>query len=759
MKKLSKFINHLVIVSALCFASCGYVSDKPVENADLYRTDELQTCKIDMAKLAEIFKANQTEQIKCLQDNFVQFTKYVRAKHPGSVSEDELGIFVKKFFAGQSDAIINGISLIFQLNMILLKDESDRISHQNISPLFELLIKANQEAVILTNIIKSMDDPKNQKNFWELRKQFNESTTRFADATVGVIEKAPGFGQKLNIRQFILDMSKKIGDHEIEESDINSFIFIKKMIIGGDQEVITTNELKDIISKMPKMLGLIFDVYYVKGSNFKNDTAEMRFYLMAIRDVYHLIKFDQPNFELLSSEQLVKIAEKFLKNYDVESFKPSIEALKFRFIGGKRDSVSLKDMDTVINIISDLYEKVYFNHLAYNEPGNNKILNQSTPITNFPQKSIPGFEDFSVPRINQLYASFTDTAVTFRYFRNDSGVALYNNDIARNFKGFNEVNIVKWLSWKLLKAYGHVDASGQMQLSINDFSQFLLDSKPLLEELKLWSPKFETFSRNAVLLADLFQSQSNGDMQINIDEATEYLGMLMTAVNVSGKFSDKLSTLCDPGINLDDPIYDKNCYNFNFFKLILGERSPEFYVKNPAYFGTKNLDYAVNFPLLYKYIHSVSKEESQGYLAGVEGFARDNDAPGIPVTRRDSTLILGAMINIESTFIRFDKNSDGVIDYDELSEAFLVYKSSIISLAKLPKNKEPYAKAIFMYMTSKMEIPKIDSWIDQFWFWRYASNIEDPKWRAKNPIEAKRLNIGKLLYYMVNQSKVAVSNK
>lgn len=751
MKKLRSYVNHLVIISALCLASCGYVSDKPVENADVYRIDDLQVCKIDVSKLGEIFTANQTEQIKCLQENFIQFTKYVRAKHPGSVSEDELGIFVKRFFEGQSDAIIKGISLIFQLNMILLKDEADRISHSKISPLFELLIKVNQEAVILTNIIKAMDRPENQKNFWEYRKRFNESTTRFSTSAVGVIDKAPGFGQKLNMRQFIIEMSKKIGDHQVDEETIDSFIYLKKMMVAGDEEIITSDELKEIISRLPKILGLVFDIYYAKGDNFQSQTAEMRFYLMAIRNVYSLIQFKQPDFELVNSTQLVKIAERFLKNYDVESFKPSIEALKVKFIGGKKDSVTLRDADTVLLMIHDFFEKIYFNNLTYNEPDNLKILSKTDVIPSFSQKAIAGYEDFTPARVNQLHSSFADTAVIFRYFRDKTGAALYNKAIERNLKGFNEVNIAKWLSWKLLKAYGHTDAKGKMQISMDEFSKFLLDSKPLLMEFKLWSPNFQTFSRNAVLLADLFQQRSDGDQLINIDEATEYIGMLLTAVDISGKFSGQLTRLCDPGINSDDPVFEKTCYNQNFFTVILGEKAPAELLKNPERIGEKNLDYAIRFPLLYKYLHSISIEEGLAYLEGVEGFARDSNLPGVPVNRRDSTLILGAMLNIETTFIRFDKNLDNKIDYDELSEAFVVYKNSIITLAKLPKERESYAKAIFMYMASKMEIPKIDGWVDQFWFWRYSVNIEDPKWRAKNPIEAKRLNIGKLLYYMVNQ--------
>ena len=351
-----------------------------------------------------------------------------------------------------------------------------------------------------------------------------------------------------------------------------------------------------------------------------------------------------------------------------------------------------------------------------------------------------GYEDFTPERVNQLHSSFADTAVVFRYFRDVSGAASYDKEIRRNKKGFIEVNIAKWLSWKLLKAYGHTDAKGQMQISMDEFAKFLLDSKPLLMELKLWSANFETFSRNAVLLADLFQQQSDGDQNININEATEYIGMLLTAVEVSGKFSSNLSGLCDPGINSDDPVYETSCFNENFYDVILSK-----------------LGYEKSLPLLSRYLRAISKTEGLDYLRGVEGFARDNNAPGVPVNRRDSTLILGAMVNIESTFIRFDKNLDNVIDYNELSEAFVIYKASIITLAGLKGDQEKYAKGVFLYMASKMEVPKTGKWTENLNFATFNSCVQTDWCRNgfMDKIEAKRLNIGKLLYYMVTQASVA----
>lgn len=744
MDILKRLFNHIVIIPVLLITSCGYVSDKPVENADVYKTDELQTCKIDLSKLGEIFKADQKEQIKCLQENFVQFTKYVRSKNPGSVTEAELGIFVKRFFQDQSDSIIKGLSLIFQLNMILLKDEADRISHSSISPLFEILVHVNQEAVVITDIMKQMDNPNNQKDFWALREKFNQSTERFANAAVTLIEKSPGVPKQLNMRDFIIDMNAKIDDSEMNTETINSFIFTKKVLIGGDSEIITTTELKDLIAKLPKILSVVFDIYYSKSENFQVKSDEMKFYLVMMKNLYASVHFNQPDFEIINSDEMVKIASKFLKDYDVQSFKPSIEVLKQRFIGGKKDSLSLKDLDVSLNILHDFTEKIYFNHITYEEPVNNYLLKKPTPIKDkeITLKMLPGYDVFKdKKRLDQLFASFNDTAVNFRYYRDKaSGSALYSTSISRNARGFNEVNISKWLSWKLLKAYGSVDAKGSMQMSMNQFAQFLLDAKPLLEELKLWSPNFQTFSRNAVLLADLFQHQSNGDQLINLNECTEYMGMLLTAVEISSRFNDNLTFLCDPGINSEDPLFEVRCFNENYFDVVLN-----------------NLGYKKSLPRLASYFDNATKKETQEYLKGVEGFARDNNAPGVPVNRRDATLIIGAMINIESTFIRFDKNNDNIIDYDELSEAFFTYRSSIIALAGLKPDQEKYAKGIFLYMASRMEVPKTGGWMDDMKFGAFNTCVQI-SWCRKttlDPVEAKRLNIGKLLYYMVNQASVA----
>ena len=216
--------------------------------------------------------------------------------------------------------------------------------------------------------------------------------------------------------------------------------------------------------------------------------------------------------------------------------------------------------------------------------------------------------------------------------------------------------------------------------------------------------------------------------------------MILSAVQITDKFSDDMASICDTGINGNDPVFETNCYNEHFFDVLQNR-------------------YKSSFPRLTNYTNptTTSKQEINDYLIGVEGFARDNPDPTLPINKRDSVLIVGSLLNIETTFIRFDTNRNNIIDYSELKEAFKVYKSAIISMANLKPSEEGYAESIFYYMVSKMEIPPTGSWMRSAKFFAYHSCVSTAICRKTimSKIEAKRLNIGKLLFYLVDQAAKA----
>lgn len=736
LKYLKKSFLFLVIF--FLASACSYVKDKPPANNNVYKTDELKVCQIDVDKLAEIFKANQEAEIRCLMDNFLQYTRYFKTTNPDTVSENELGNFARKVFKGQTDQVVQGLSVIFQLNTLLLKDEAQKLSKGNITPLFELLVSANREAIIVTDVLKEMGKQDNDKNFFELREKFLSAVQRFSDSTIKIMRTKTGVSQSLKIKDFILDAASKLGRKEISLNMIDSLMSLKQIFVGGDREVITTSELEILLGKLPDLLTLSFDVYYSHHDQFKTESDEAHFYLLDLRKFASLLEYSNTNQKVVTVDQIIKFYQDNVQKDDlvnVGKFKPSILALKKRLIGGDENSFTLLDVKKILELSIDVNERIYFDYVT--SALRKKEMESTKPLRYEDLTAIDSsnYPDLTYTRVDELTKNFNQILVEFKYYRESmNSIPYYGVEVHRSKYGLVEVSLLRWFSQKLHASYGKI-RNGEAQVNLEEFQKFLLEMRPILEELKLWPSKFSSFARNTVLLADLFQSQSNGDGLVNEREATEFAQMILSATEITSRQTEEFKKVCDSGFSPYDPIFEVKCFNENLFDTFLSD----------------NL-YKKDFPFLNAYKTASTPENLVSYVEGLETFARDLNDPQLPMNKRDSILTLGAMINVETTFLRFDTNRDNILDINELKQAFLVYRQSIISLAKLSPNDYGYAESIFLYMVSKMKVPPSEGWLNNMKFvsWHYC--VQSPACRNSlmDKIEAGRMNIGSLLAYIVN---------
>jgi len=749
----------LLILSILFLQSCGYVKDKPPADVEVYKATEFSTCSVDPDKLSDIFKENQEAQIRCLEENFLQYTKYVKNKNNDAISESELTNFIKQIFKTQSDTIVNALSIIFQLNMILLRDEGQKISKGNIGPLFNLLVAVNRDAIIMTKLLQEMADKPNAQKFFSIRTRFIEAVRRFSQDSSMILNTKEGKDNILNLRTFLKEAINKLGQKKLvinmSEEDVDNIVFLKKLLLGGDYENVTSDELRVLVKNLPAILILSFDIYYAKSEYFETKSQASKFFLDDLRSLNRIIKFNQPNYNIVSVEQILKLAKHFQnkdQNIDFMKFKPSIEALKFRLLRGQPSNVSLEDVRRFVHLIVSGAEKVYFDTATYLArkdliEGTIGPINSSDLVPIFP----PEYADFRDRgnRLVDLSREFEDIILNYKYFPDkDTDLSYYGIPFKRNLFGVVETSLFQYAIGKVLDGYSP-PRDGRPQADQEDFEKFLLDLKPILEELKLWSANFKTFSRNTLLLADLFQHQSDGNLLLNKIELTEYLQMVLAAIRLGDALKSNLKKVCPVNENtsielkkqkLDPAEYlDTRCFNEHFFETFLNK-----------------LDFQKNFPRLKDYVVTNNNpDEAKTYLLGIEAFARDDSSLDTPIGARDLTLVLGALINIETTFIRFDTNKDNLLDYDELMNSLKVYRYSILKL--LGTGQEEYADSIFLYMVTRMEKPKVDSIWQKLNFYSFHKcvHLKSCREKANGPVEvpivAQRLNIGALLAYLVEK--------
>ncbi|MDD0852092.1 hypothetical protein HBN50_03245 [Halobacteriovorax sp. GB3] len=1180
MRKLNIII---LLASALLFNACGFLNDTPVEESNIYKSEELNGCTINPEKISQIFIENIEDQIVCLEESLRQF-RYVQVQNRDVLTKGELTLFIKEFFEKNSETIIQGLSLVFELNMLMLRDEANQISKENISPLFKLLSNVNREAVIILKTFEDMQKKELRLDFWKNREKLAGAVKRFSDETLKLIELGHKTPKTIDLNAFIFKLQNDLAGKPINEKTIDSLLFIKKLFLGGSRRFITSSQLVDLVYKAPTLLMSAFDMILISKDNFTNkfeyhdfliskvddiegtlyqqkdnehifdiddlfniaeqinldeiqndqgDSFKLKEYekvieslkkdligghkrrfifkdlktiftytrlglkayqrylqvdeltkdiksksdddiLAARAKVYKLAKdfpqdietlirntknipevlspltfietlnnetttfnfdmevvnalfsvkqltlgglrhivtrdevlkvvgktrelvelyFDiryvlpiyekksdirtlllsqlskiesllierEEDFDILTSKEAGKIVEFFFEDKDdqqkytnlLNSFKSHIlggsptvysffefkqaldyvnllvhgdtfvekagdffdkydkkerdanaeillksidqlskevislinkgyilnndidlvslfkdagetinmkpediqliedlfpikalfaggqpsklskkDALKllskvgkmvklalsimaterddfkttaefnlkiysyirtvdtlfeniqpqtklfgvkgvlrtlerfidFNFVNLKRtvvdvkerllelrprellsydatnpdlppnndmiDSIfSKKEIDRLIVLAMEGFETLIFNDVTYQHFAPTLDVSKKT-LKNLQFPKLPEYEKLRPEYLTKLKKNFSKIASHYRYFREkESGMQHYTYSVNRNKYGYEELAFLRWGLGKALIAYGPYETNEEEALknsiSIDQLSSVLVGIRSILEEFSLWTSDFTLFARNTLLLGDLFQSQSNGDMSLNQEEATEYVALILQAVKLASDVVDKMQVICPYTLDKnDDPLIDPICHRKNLFKVIFDD-----------------LNYGDYFPRLRLYSKWNSDQDDIEFIKSIEGFARDIPMEE-PMRIRDFSLVLGAMLNIESTFLRFDRNQDNVIDRDELEKAYEVYENVILMLA--PELNEggnrKYAKTVFFYMLKYNKIPCSKATIAKhhYGFWFYYRNFE-----------AKRVNIGSLLYYLVN---------
>ncbi len=529
------------------------------------------------------------------------------------------------------------------------------------------------------------------------------------------------FPEELKIKLFINDTKNlwNIGKKDIQL--IESMMLIKPLLIGGKPASVTPLEISRILPKLKDIALLAFDAK-IFAREKKTTSQWLEFSLATLKSVEKNI-YVGDDFEVafmtngLSSVQ-VYFDEKYLNiiNGTIAGF----PAIKNKVFGGHEEVVLFKEFRLILDEVKSVIEALYLSDITSDLY--TKEIQSPKLIKNLPYRHHSKYNNFSTDRIHSFKQEYKYVLSKYHYYLDKDNLQYYQTNIVRTKKGILTNMLLRKASKLFLKAYGH-EENGHIMLSIDEIDLMMKQFKPLLEPMGLWTKKIDTFARNMLLLSDLFQSRSNGNGSIDIDEAVEYISMVMVSAEIQSQMMVAYSNVCQNQGEEDEPSFDTACYRPKFFDIMF-----------------KTLKLGNHLPKLHNYINNASKEESYRFLRAVEGFARDIDDESIPMAKRDLVLLVGALLNIESTFVRFDQvEENNILDSKELDRAFYVYRKGIVSVADLNEDEEQYSKSIFLYMIDEMKMPTPTS------LFIFHNNP------LRGNISAKRLNIGTLLYYLVQE--------
>lgn len=90
----------------------------------------------------------------------------------------------------------------------------------------------------------------------------------------------------LNIIQFLDELKEilEIPDESMDIELIDSWLFLKRLILGGDKRTLNTLEITELFTKTSEIVLLGMDLLHLESKNFEESAHEWYFYYDIISD-------------------------------------------------------------------------------------------------------------------------------------------------------------------------------------------------------------------------------------------------------------------------------------------------------------------------------------------------------------------------------------------------------------------------------------------------------------------------------------------
>lgn len=672
-----------VIVLGYLWSGCGLINDQSpdTEYASIENLDTV--CPVDTEALRQILDKDVTKEITCLEGNLDKFAKFVRRQNQDVIKQAELETFILRFMNIEPQFIKDFLSLIFEVNALILKDRPDSLHVDNIKPFMDLIRAVNLHGYQLKSVLTQIKE----RGYWPHREELLLHLNTLSQKIGNIIKDRPNNNQFLNIIDFLekIKVTAGIPDENFNIDLIKSMLFLKRLFIGGERDEIGSFEIEHLINKAPNIIKSYFDFVEVKRHHFDLDWKYYKYLLTNIHDLKGMLMSGHKTEVILNHEELLDLLQRFLVEYNWKNIGDSIKLFKKDIVGGDSNYYTLEDTQVILELAGGALESLFFYAFAWDV--HDDELERDKYIDSLPFPDSPELDIIATPRLIELWEDFMFVVKRYRSFPEDNNLILFSYSYRRTRWGFLLQSILRYGGNKIFQTYRtHRTTDGRWSIDKENIRKVIIGYKGALEEFDMWPDDLDRLVRELMLGSDLFQYLSNGDNLLQMDEIVSYLPTIISANTIGREIFEELRKYCET----DDLFnFEVTCYRENFFPTL--------------FFDMNKNEY---FPNFYQYFKDAEWSLTQQFLKDAEQMARIDPDPNVPVTKTDLSRMLTSMSNGEGLFLRYDKNKDGIIDRKELDETFEVLRNILAEEANL-KPTSKLLKSVFLYVIKKKKHPSV----------------------------------------------------
>lgn len=706
-------LNKIIILFLLSLLTLSCSNDLKKSEIKKEKFSLPLSCEIDSDAFSNIVKENIEPEIDCLGETFEFFIEAVKTDRPGYLSKKELLNFAKQQMPEQVDNLNVAVKAMFYVGQLMFAEDGQYLHGDHVKDIIDILKVVNREIIsIYFNLVTDkLSHPLSYHQ--KKRSEGMAAVEKIVESMKKVFKKERTQVDKVSILDFLqlFQTDKNFDTIEVAKS----FLFAKKLLIGGESHSITHTEFLSIIENLPHLVSLAFDIIRFEKISFENEAGWIEFFkAIIVHARENIIQKDLNTNEVIFTTRELLNGLKSIKRLepDMIDFSPYKDlALEVKeLLVGKGEGFTGHQLNGLLDeaqqILSQaqFVQETYQYFSSYIEGEKGKLDPKLKPpglgysLESFPVKSAQ--EDAWKKELIRVLENY-------RVFKVENQAPIYSNQYERSLRGVLEIRLVEYLLKKVIVFYENkmpCDSSifptkfrcekedysatitkYQIENLINKFS-------PLLIELEVILPGKEiAMAENITLMSALFQFQSNGDSLVDVPEVTEFLVAIMAGSSFGGTLFESFEQECP----VNKERVDVACFRKNFFDNL---------------WNNKEIDYRKFLPRLFQAVNKLDIDEQVDLIASVSQFARAcyqySDGEEIPYNKGDMLSVFGGMLFIESTLLRFDENSSNVMEWWEVEKAYKTnFKTAIAGF--LPESLSDNQKyKIFQYLIKKMKIPK-----------------------------------------------------
>lgn len=741
----------------LTLTGCGdlfgkKIADKPLGNSRL-KAD----CELVMDEFADILDRDISAAIGCLEKNLNIFMNVSELGRGGKLSRTSLLNYLKRNRPETNPKTFAIINSVFSLSNLITGEEKDFISRANVAAIIQLVRTFNFYAHDSYGNTFGSTSSANLA-IHEIHRRKVEVGANEIKKALEKIYVADRQGEIHFVK--IMDILEGFVANEESLAKIEGVLFVKKIIMGGDLNTINHQELGFLFSHLPKLLSLVLDGVRYKHLELKQPEL-MTFLKDDVIDLanilFHPARGDRRYEGLFDVDKVIVGIDRFIKddNKKLSKYRALIKEGVRILTHVKSESAEMepfsefeeqwvtgKDLEKVFSHVFNVTSRSLAFHKFYNSPNIRPLLDSPQSIYLDPK-----MYEIEFPQDKAELVIFARIVNNYRYMHGNFDMAYYSLQFNRNADGVAEIGMFEYLIKTFFSASSFGGSSSQM--SNLQLRAILKKFEKDLVELDILLPRRSRSTAETIsLLGSLFQAQSDNNGVLDVNEAAEFAVSLVTAMDAKKnlfKFYDGLN--CQREQIGDLVRIEPNCFKANFYNSLCHS-------------------YRNHLPRLFSYLgadpnascdQNFNSKHNMDYLDASVKAARTchiypDDNSEIYYSESDVMSILLAMMHIETTITRWDKNLNNTMDPNEVIDAWAIYKSAIISMLPKqvaglpPKIQETLGKLIYQYLVKFEESPKIEGKD----LWKTIGNLT--KLLIKKA-PAHRKNIASILKVVGDESK------